>query len=111
MRLGPRQEPQPDFAVLRARDYTASLPDPEDVLFLIEVSDTTLRYDQEIKLPLYASSGISEVWVVDLAGGAMERHNEPWGDGYRRTERARRGDEIWSEVVPGIILRAADVLA
>jgi len=108
--LDPRQEPQPDLAVLRARDYKDSLPGPEDVLFLIEVSDTTLRYDQEIKLPLYARSGILEVWIMDLAGGAIKRHNEPSGDGYRRTERARRGDGIRSEVFPNIFLRAADVL-
>lgn len=110
VRLDPRQEPQPDLAVLRARDYKDSLPGPEDVLFLIEVSATTLRYDQEIKLPLYARSGIPEVWIVDLAGGAIERHNEPSGDGYRRTKRARQGDGIRSEVLPHIILRAADIL-
>lgn len=104
MRLDPRQEPQPDLAVLRARDYKDSLPGPEDVLFLIEVSDTTLRYDQEIKPPLYARSGILEVWIVDLAGGAIERHNEPSGDGYRRTERTWRGDGIRSEAFPNIVL-------
>ncbi|MDP8953252.1 MAG: Uma2 family endonuclease, partial [Actinomycetota bacterium] len=61
VRLGERLEPQLDLAVLRVRDYTGSLPGPEDVLFLVEVSDTTLSYDRNVKLPLYARGGIPEV--------------------------------------------------
>jgi Uma2 family endonuclease len=55
--------PQPDVAVLRPREdfYAEAHPKPGDVLLLIEVSDTTLRYDREVKLPLYALAGIPEV--------------------------------------------------
>ncbi len=66
VRLDEHSEPQPDLTVLRMRDYRESLPVPEDVLLLIEVSDTTLAYDRGVKLPLYARSGIREVWIVDL---------------------------------------------
>jgi Uma2 family endonuclease len=110
VRLDERNEPQPDLAVIRARDYRRSLPTPEDVLLVVEVSDTTLAYDREVKLPLYARAGIPEVWVVDLTGETVERHTEPSGDGYRRTERARRGEEIRSASLPGLSLRADDVL-
>ncbi len=73
------------------------------MLLLIEVSaDTTLRYDREVKLPLYARAGIPEVWILDLPNDAIERHNEPFGDGYRRTERARRGETLVSEALPGL---------
>ena len=59
VRLNEYTEPQPDATVIRPRDYRESLPMPEDVLLLIEVSDTTLAYDRGVKLPLYARSGRS----------------------------------------------------
>ncbi len=111
VRLGEYGEPQPDLALIRARDYARSLPSPEDVLLLIEVSDTTLRYDREVKLPLYARSGIPEIWIVDLAGETIERHNEPSeAGGYRRTERSRRGEMLGSEALPGLTLPVDAVL-
>ena len=61
VRLDECTEPQPDLTVLRLRDYRESLPMPEDVLLLIEVSNTTLAYDRGVKLPLYARAGIREV--------------------------------------------------
>ena len=100
VRLSERLEPQPDMTVIRARDYEGSLPGPEDVLLLIEVSDTTLSYDRNVKLPLYARAGIPEVWIVDLAGQVIERHTNPSGDGYRHVERARRGKTIESITMP-----------
>jgi Uma2 family endonuclease len=71
---------------------------PEDVLLLIEVSGTTLRRDREIKLPQYVRAGIPEGWILDLAGVAIERHNDPAEDGYRRTQRAQRGETLASEI-------------
>jgi Uma2 family endonuclease len=110
VRLDGRGEPQPDLAVLKGRDYTDALPGPEDVLLVIEVSDTTLRYDRDFKLPLYARAGLPEVWIVDLKGEEIERHTSPSGDGYRHTGRARRGEELASEALPALTLRADDVL-
>jgi Uma2 family endonuclease len=112
VRMGEYGEPQPDVAVLRMSErYRAGeLPEPEDVLLLIEVSDTTLSYDRDVKLPLYAGAGIPEVFVVDLAGEAIERHNEPSGTGYRRMERARRGETLRSEALPALVLPVAAVL-
>ena len=70
LRLSARSEVQPDVLILRPRAdrYFASSVGPEDVLLLIEVSDTTLRYDRTIKLPRYARAGIREVWIVNLKG-------------------------------------------
>lgn len=70
VRLGEGYEPQPDLVLLRDREGRTGTPRPEDVLLLIEVSDTALRYNREVKLPLYARSGIPEVWIVDLSDGA-----------------------------------------
>jgi Uma2 family endonuclease len=110
VRLDGGLEPQPDLAVIRVRDYRDSLPGPEDVLLLIEVSDTTLAYDRNIKLPLYARFGIGEVWIVDLPGEAVERHTQPSEQGYRRMERAGRGQALQSEVIPDLILHTDTVL-
>jgi Uma2 family endonuclease len=110
VRLDEHTEPQPDLTVLRVRDYRESLPVPEDVLLLIEVSDTTLAYDRGVKLPLYARAGIREIWIVDLPGGVIERYTDPSEDGYRHTERARQGGEIEAAALPELTLRVDAVL-
>ena len=96
--------------MLKVRDYRQSLPMPEDVLLLIEVSDTTLAYDRNVKLPLYARAGILEVWIVNLSGEVIERHTDPSGDSYRHTERVRRGDRIECSALLDLALTADDVL-
>ena len=67
-------EPQPDLALLRYREdfYANSHPRAEDVLLIVEVADTSLQYDREVKLPLYARAGIPEVWLVDVEGQVVE---------------------------------------
>ena len=110
VRLDEHTEPQPDLAVLRVRDYRESLPMPEDVLLLIEVSDTTLPYDRGVKLPLYARAGIREVWIVDLAGEVIEYYTDPSGDTYRGLKQARRGEKIESAAMPELTLGVDTVL-
>ena len=69
------------MAIVRRRPdfYATKHPDPEDVLLLIEVSDTTLAYDRGVKLPLYAAAGIPEVWIVDLERRRVLVHRQPTG--------------------------------
>ena len=111
VRLGEQGEPQPDLAVIRARDYGDSLPTPVDVLLLIEVADTSLAFDRDVKLPLYARSGIAEVWLVDLNAGVIERHTEPSENGYRLLRRAGRGETLESTALPGLAAPVDAVLA
>jgi Uma2 family endonuclease len=110
VRLDQGLEPQPDLAVVRARDYRGSLPTPEDVLLLIEVADTSPAYDRSVKLPMYAEAGIREVWIVDLMGQSIERHTGVFGEGYRSTMRAGRSEGLQSEALPEVSLRTDDVL-
>lgn len=77
VRLDDAHEPEPDLAIIKARDYRNSLPTSEDILLLVEVADTTLAYDRNVKLPLYARFEVPEVWIVDLASEIIERHSEP----------------------------------
>ena len=85
VRLDSRTEPQPDVMLLKWGDYSQGHPGPEDVLLLIEVSDTTVESDRGVKLPLYARSGIREVWIVDLPAQAVETYSEPEGGAYSRS--------------------------
>ena len=110
VRLNEYSEPQPDVALIRARDYDESLPTPEDVLLLIEVSDTTLAYDRGTKLSRYAQAGIPELWIVNLPGERIEHHTGPSGDLYGHVHLLRRGETVESAALPGLSTRMGDVL-
>ena len=93
VRLSSSAEPEPDLAVLRLRDdrYRTGLPRAEDVLLIIEVSDTTLAYDRGIKLRLYALADIPEVWIWDLKRRRALVSREPDGATYRDATVVERG--------------------
>ena len=110
VRLNVYNEPQPDLAVIRPRDYRESLPEPDDVLLLIEVSDTTLAYDRNVKLPLYARAGIGEVWIANLPAETIERYTDPSGDGYRRAEHKRRTETLQPAAFPGLTPTVIEIL-
>ena len=87
--LPDHSEPEPDVALLRPREkryYRKAKPLPADVLLLIEVADSTLRYDTEVKVPLYASFGIPETWLIDVRGERLIRFVEPTDAGYGRSD-------------------------
>ncbi len=95
--LGDISEPQPDLALLRPRaDFYAEHPRPEDILLLIEVADTSLAYDREVKVPTYALHGVSEVWIADLSGAAVEVYRRPTADGYARVQRLAGPEDVVS---------------
>ena len=94
--LPPHNEPQPDIALLKPRldDYESALPTVDDILLVIEVADTTLNYDRDAKLPIYARHGIAEVWLVDIMGQRLTVHREPGSKGYSRLLTPERGDTV-----------------
>ncbi len=112
VRLGPRLEPQPDVVLLRRRQgpRRREMPTAADVLLLIEVADSSLAYDRAVKLPLYARSGIPEVWIVDLAGNAVEPCADPAGDIYPSSDRFHCGETITSLTLPSLLLDVEAVL-
>ena len=88
-----RSQPEPDLSVLRWRDdlYAGSHPRPDDVALLVEVASSSAAEDRRRKLPLYARSGIVQVWLVDLDADRVEVHRDPAPDGYREVEVVREG--------------------
>ena len=93
MRLDAYNEPEPDLMLLRPRadDYQANHPGAADVLLLIEVSESSLAYDRGAKLALYARFGVVEVWIIDIAGAAIEIYRGPKEGGYASQERRTGG--------------------
>jgi Uma2 family endonuclease len=112
IRLGDHSEPEPDFTLLRPRvdDYRLRTPVAADVLLLIEVADSSLRYDRTVKLPLYARHGVAEVWIVDLERRTVEVYREPAGDSYGAVSREEAGAVLEPALLPGVAIPVADVL-
>jgi Uma2 family endonuclease len=111
VRLGERSEPQPDVTILRYRSdfYRSAHPQPEDVLLLIEVADTTVRYDREIKIPIYARYGIPEVWLLDLQQERIEIYRQPSSEGYRQLLRPANDERISLSLLQDVSVLVADL--
>lgn len=106
-------EVQPDVALLKRREdfYSRSHPTSEDVLLAVEVGDTSAAYDREVKLPIYARSGVPEVWLVDLNEDVIEAYVRPEGGRYSESRRAARGETLTPrEVARTSPVAAEDVL-
>lgn len=112
VRLDEYSQPQPDITVLKHRDdfYRHKQPGPEDILLVIEVSDATLKYDQKVKVPLYARAGIPEVWVVNLRGGRVKAYADPAEGAYRTITSYARGEELRSRSFAALRLPVAELL-
>jgi Uma2 family endonuclease len=87
--LGDLSEPQPDIALLAPRDdfYRSAHPRAEDIFLVVEIADPSLRYDREIKVPLYARHGITEAWLVDLENDELMRYATGGPDKYRTVSK------------------------
>ena len=107
-----QSEPEPDVMLLAPRSdyYAAGHPEPPDVRLLVEVADSSLPYDRRTKLPLYARSGVAEVWLIDLDGGRLEIHREPADAGYASV-RVPRPDERFAPLAfSDLTLTLRDIL-
>ncbi len=94
--LSETNEPEPDIALLRPRPqpYREAHPRPEDVLLLIEVADSSLDYDRDVKIPLYARHGIAESWLIDVNANRLEIFREPQDGEYRLHLKPRRDESV-----------------
>jgi Uma2 family endonuclease len=101
--LDDASEPEPDVSLLKFREdfYAGGHPKPSDILLAVEVSDTTLAFDTNVKLPTYARTGIPEVWIADLRANTIRIHTNLEDGEYRKTSRAKRGESFESGAVPG----------
>ena len=106
-------EPEPDLALLVPRDdfYASSNPKACDVLLVIEVADSSLEYDREIKLPLYAQAGIQELWIVNLNESKVEVYRQPQLSGiYQSRVDLGRGESLVPLAFPEVSFQTDSVL-
>jgi Uma2 family endonuclease len=108
--LGDHSEPQPDIAVVKDKNYSEAHPGAEDVLLIVEVSDTTLAYDRDVKLSLYARHGIPEVWLLDVNAGELTIYREPAEGQYRLIRKPTRAETVSPVLVPGVAIALAEAL-
>src|SRR5207244_9482086 len=85
-------EPEPDVAIVADRSYADA--HPSAAFLIVEVAESSLKYDRETKAPLYAASGVAEYWIVDVAGRAIEVHGSPAGGRYATVRRAGAGEQV-----------------
>ena len=109
--LDASSEVQPDVALLRHRDdfYANAHPTPSDVLLVIEVADTSLPFDRNVKIPLYARHGIPEVWLVTLRQRRIEVFRRPTGTGYGETLRPAVTEALTPLLLPEISVSGTDL--
>jgi Uma2 family endonuclease len=96
VRLNDWTEPEPDIVVLKPRkdSYFNNRAGLEDVLFIVEVAETSLRFDQKVKLPRYGVAGIQEVWIVDLQNHVVHVNRDLDGQDYKTSLKLRPGDSV-----------------
>ena len=106
-------EPEPDLAVLVYREdlYSSRRPVADDVLLLVEVSDSSLAFDRDIKGAVYAQSGVCEYWIVNLNQATVEVYRDPQADGrFATVTTARAGDILTPRKIPDLTLDVNAIL-
>lgn len=94
--LDDTSEPQPDVVLLKPREdfYASAHPQPKDVFLIIEVADSTIKYDREVKIPLYAQEGLVEVWLIDINEECVEVFREAVNGSYRNVQKFSKGESL-----------------
>ncbi len=111
VRLSDYDEPEPDITLADLTKYDGRRhPQSAEILLLIEVSDSTLKYDRNTKLVLYAEAEIPEVWIVNLPNDIIEIHTKPNSGIYQLTKIFKRGETVESEVLPDLRLEVDKIL-
>jgi Uma2 family endonuclease len=106
-------EPQPDFTLLkpRADDYQSATPRPEDVLLVVEIAETSVRYDREIKVPLFAAHAIPELWIVDVGERVLWTYRELRAGAYAKIEKTDRPGRLRLSAAPEIEIDLSGLFA
>ena len=112
VRLDDFSEPVPDVALLQPHEdfYAAQHPTPEDVLLIVEVSDSTTFTDRNVKVPLYARAQIPEVWLVNLPKQVIEVYSEPAEGKYQKAVTFNPGEVLTSPTVANLLLRVEEII-
>jgi Uma2 family endonuclease len=112
VRLDLYNEPEPDIYLLRPKAdfYRSAHAGPADVFLIIEMADSSLEYDQDIKMRLYAEMRVAEYWIADIRNDCLIAHSGPRSDGYATIRKFQRGQTIRPGLLPDCPIPVDDVL-
>ncbi|MEK7722861.1 MAG: Uma2 family endonuclease [Acidobacteriota bacterium] len=111
LRLSDYNEPEPDVVLADLNKYDGKRhPQPKETLAVIEVSDSTLKYDRDTKLLLYAEAEIPEVWIVNLPKNIIEVHQKPSDGLYQITKLFKLGESVKSEIILDLEIEVDKIL-
>ena len=104
--------PLPDVALLQPKKdfYYDAHPVPHDVLLLVEVSDSSLKWDQTVKANLYAETGIAEYWLLDVCGDALIVHSDLRNGIYQSISIRTRGETVVPKLLSAFEFAVAEIL-
>ena len=104
-------EPEPDIVLAKwdERDYSERHPKPEEILLVMEISDTTLAYDREDKALAYSRNGIGQYLLLNLQNETLEDYREPGADGYGFKRTLRKGDILTLAAFSEIEIKVDDL--
>jgi Uma2 family endonuclease len=113
VRLSQFSEPQPDVVLLKPRAdfYRNQFATGADTLLVIEVSDSTLRFDRDLKVPLFARHGVPEVWIVDVQGDRLLVFGALREDAYLLYDSIARPQAMPVMALPGVVVDLSSVFA
>ena len=112
LQLSDYTEPQPDLVLLRPLEdsYRGKHIEAADALLVLEVSDTTLAYDRDLKLPRYAEADVTEVWIEDLEGDRLLVYRDPTGDAYPTQLTLKPDDSVSVQAFPDPSFKVSELL-
>jgi Uma2 family endonuclease len=104
LRLNKRTEFEPDLVVFKPRAdfYASGRAKPADVLLVVEMADSSLSSDRKIKIPLYAASGIPEVWIQDIENDLLLVYRDPREENYATSLELQRNESVSPNAFPEI---------
>jgi len=110
--LNDLSEPQPDFSLVHYRQdfYKDALPEASDVAMVLEIAESSVAFDRNVKFRRYASAGLPEAWLIDLIAESVEVHSQPKENGYGVVKIYQRGENAVSDTIPSIALPVDDIL-
>ncbi len=110
LRLSDFTEPEPDLLLADLTKFDGKRhPRPEETLLVVEVSDSTLKYDRETKLALYGEAQIPEVWIVNLQKNIVEVHQKPSDGVYQFVKIFKKGERVFSELLPNLSISTDEI--
>jgi len=110
--LNDLSEPEPDIALVQTPDerYIENHPRPADIFWVLEIADTSLAYDRDVKCPLFARNGIIQFCLLNLQTRELEDYRDPGPEGYRSKKTYREGESFDLVAFTAVSIRIRDLL-